>query len=173
MSTARATIRSVEPSSAVEALAGKYLTFVLGDGEYGLPVRKVREIIKLAPITAVPHVAPWIKGVVNLRGKVIPIVDLRVKFNLEAREGNDRTCIIVLETMVRESSVLTGIIVDSVSDVMNITADQIEEPPYLGGPRSTCVDGLAKVKGTVKILLNLDQVCRSERDGGVLSPPAA
>jgi purine-binding chemotaxis protein CheW len=166
-------MRSVEPTSTVEALAGKYLTFVLGDGEYGLPVRRVREIIKLAPITAVPHVSPWIKGVINLRGKVIPIVDLRVKFNLPPGEENDRTCIIVLETMVRDSLVLTGIIVDAVSDVMSVTADQIEEPPHLGGPRVTCVEGLAKVKGAVKILLNLDQVCRSERDGGVLSPPAA
>ena len=92
---------------------------------------------------------------------------------MEPGEENDRTCIIVLETMVRDSLVLTGIIVDAVSDVMTVTADQIEEPPHLGGPRSTCVEGLAKVKGAVKILLNLDQVCRSERDGGVLSPPAA
>src|SRR5262245_7556429 len=101
-------------ASSLEGLAGKYLTFFLGDGEYGVPVRKVREIVKLAPITEVPNVAPWLKGVINLRGKVIPIVDLRAKFRLPTIGYTERTCIVVLETAVRGSHVLIGIIVDSV-----------------------------------------------------------
>jgi purine-binding chemotaxis protein CheW len=168
--------RSTSPAAGLEALAGKYLTFFLGDGEYGVPVRRVREIIKLAPITAVPHVAPWMKGVINLRGKVIPIVDLRARFLLPVVVYTDRTCIVVLDTTVRGTSVLTGIIVDSVSDVMHVTADQLEDAPNFGGTqRSRFVEGLAKVKGAVKILLDLDDVCSgdAESDAGVVPPPAA
>jgi purine-binding chemotaxis protein CheW len=154
-------------ASRVNELAGKYLTFVLGDGEYGLAVRKVREIIKLPPITAVPQVAPWIKGVINLRGKVIPVVDLRLKFNVAAADYTDRTCIIVVDIVLRGTTMLMGIIVDSVSDVMSVAADEIEEAPSFGDrTASAYVDGLAKVKGSVKILLNVDRVCGSDGDMG-------
>ena len=171
MSTAgkQRTVDSTTPE--LTALAGKYLTFRLGDGEFGIPVRKVREIIKLAPITEVPHVAPWMKGVINLRGKVIPIVDLRKKFNLPAIEYTERTCIVVLETSVRGTQVLTGIIVDAVSDVMSVGVDQLESAPRFGS-RSAYVEGLAKVKGAVKVLLNLDDVC-GDADAGELAPPVA
>src|SRR5262249_32062168 len=148
------------PVSRVNELAGKYLTFVLAEGEYGLAVRKVREIIKLPPITAVPQVAPWIKGVINLRGKVIPVVDLRLKFNVAASDYTDRTCIIVVDVALRGGTTLMGIIVDSVSDVMSVAADELEEAPAFGDRTAAAyVDGLAKVKGAVKILLNVDRVC--------------
>ena len=161
--------------SRVNELAGKYLTFVLADGEYGLAVRKVREIIKLPPITAVPQVAPWIKGVINLRGKVIPVVDLRLKFNVAASDYTDRTCIIVVEVGLRTSTMLMGIIVDSVSDVMSVAADELEEAPSFGDrSASAYVDGLAKVKGAVKILLNVDRVCGAEHaEVGSFLPSAA
>src|SRR5215510_16001597 len=107
MDTAKGESRAAEAGrSAVNELAGKYLTFVLGEGEYGVAVRKVREIIKLPPITAVPQVAPWVKGVINLRGKVIPVVDLRLKFNVSASDYTDRTCIIVVEVALRSGSML-------------------------------------------------------------------
>lgn len=172
MDTAKGQQQPNEPvARRVNELAGKYLTFVLANGEYGLAVRKVREIIKLAPITAVPQVAPWIKGVINLRGKVIPVVDLRVKFNLSAAEYSDRTCIIVVDMFVRNSSVLMGIIVDSVSDVMSVAAEELEEAPGFGDwTASSYVDGLAKVKGAVKILLNVDRVCGSDADLAAFTP---
>jgi purine-binding chemotaxis protein CheW len=155
----------------VNELAGKYLTFVMAGGDYGLAVRKVREIIKLPPITAVPQVAPWVKGVINLRGKVISVVDLRLKFNVTASEYTDRTCIIVVDVAIRTGAMLMGIIVDSVSDVMSVAADEIEEPPGFGDRTAAAyVDGLAKVKGTVKILLNVDRVCGSDAEIGRLAP---
>jgi purine-binding chemotaxis protein CheW len=176
METAKRDRSPTDAVSRVNELAGKYLTFVLADGEYGLAVRKVREIIKLPPITAVPQVAPWIKGVINLRGKVIPVVDLRLKFNVAASDYTDRTCIIVVEVGLRASTMLMGIIVDSVSDVMSVAAEELEEAPTFGDrSASAYVDGLAKVKGTVKILLNVDRVCGADHAevGSILSSAAS
>jgi purine-binding chemotaxis protein CheW len=155
----------------VKELAGKYLTFVMADGEYGLAVRKVREIIKLPPITAVPQVSPWVKGVINLRGKVIPVLDLRLKFEVAASDYTDRTCIIVVDVALKSHAMLMGIIVDSVSDVMNVAADELEDVPGLSDRTTTgYIDGLAKVKGTVKILLNVDRVCGPDAETGRLAP---
>ena len=176
METAKSVRGASEAASRVNELAGKYLTFVLADGEYGLAVRKVREIIKLPPITAVPQVAPWIKGVINLRGKVIPVVDLRLKFNVAASDYTDRTCIIVVEVGLRASTMLMGIIVDSVSDVMSVAAEELEEAPAFGDRSAAAyVDGLAKVKGAVKILLNVDRVCGADHSevGSFLPSPTS
>lgn len=174
MKAATTDARQAEGATGLERLAGKYLTFHLGEGEYGIPVRKVREIIKLAPITEVPHVAPWMKGVINLRGKVIPIVDLRRRFELSEISYNERTCIVVLETAVRGTLVLIGVIVDSVSDVLSVSADQIELAPLMGaGRRSPFVEALAKVRGAVKILLNLDGVCGVDEETTAMAPPVA
>lgn len=140
-------------------LAEKYLTFALADEEYGLPVLRVREIIKMMDITEVPQMPPYIKGVLNLRGKVIPVIDLRVKFALTQRDLTSRTCIIVVEVALASGRVLMGIIVDHVCEVLNIEAEEIEQTPEFGD--RVCTDyikGMAKVKGTVKILLDLDRV---------------
>ncbi|SRR5579871_3275739 len=144
----------------MDSIAGKYLTFALGSEEYGLPVLKVREIIKVMDITPVPQVPPYVRGVINLRGKVIPIVDLRLKFALPRREYSERTCIVVIDV----SAVgLLGIVVDAVSEVINVAAAEIEEAPALGASVSTdYLLGLAKVKGTVKILLDLDRVMATD-----------
>ena len=147
------------------AHAGKYLTFTLGDEEYGLPVVKVREIIKLMDITQVPQVPAYVLGVINLRGKVIPVVDLRRKFGLPIREATEQTCIIVAEVDLAASRVMTGVVVDSVSEVLNVAAGEIDAPPEFGGPdEADHLLGLAKVKGSVKILLDLDRVLG--RNGG-------
>jgi len=141
------------------ATAHKYLTFVLGNSEYGVPVQKVREIIKVMEITSVPQVAPYVKGVINLRGKVIPVVDLRVKFGLDEAAYTDRTCIIVVDMALRSTVALVGVVVDSVSDVVSISEGEIEEAPEVAEhDGSGCVEALAKVKGSVKIIVNLDRL---------------
>lgn len=142
------------------AAAGKHLTFALSAEEYGVSVLKVREIIKMMEVTLVPQVPPHIKGVVNLRGKVIPVIDLRLKFGFPAQEYTERTCIIVMEVVTPGAGkMMMGIIVDSVSEVLNITGDEIEETPDFGERVETgYIRGIAKVKGKVKILLDLDRV---------------
>jgi purine-binding chemotaxis protein CheW len=140
-------------------LAGKHLTFALSDEEYAIPVLKVREIIKMMHITAVPQVPGYVRGVINLRGKVIPVVDLRVKFGFASHEYTERTCIIVVEVMLAPSRIMMGIIVDRVSEVLNVVAEEIERTPDFGERVETdYMKGIAKVKGKVKILLDLDRV---------------
>lgn len=140
--------------------AGKYLTFNLASEQYGIGILQVREIIGLMEITAVPHTPSYIKGVINLRGSVIPVLDLRTKFNMEPAEYNDRTCIIVVEVQGESATLLVGMIVDSVSEVLNITSEEIEPPPTFGGDELETDNflGMAKIKGDVKILLNVDNV---------------
>ena len=139
--------------------AGKYLTFVLDKEDYAVSVLKVREIIKIMDITSVPQLPPYVKGVINLRGRVVPVVDLRLKFGLPGKDYSERTCIIVVEVTVRNSVVMMGVIVDSVSDVLTISTDDVAAPPDFGGSKEGgWVESLAKVKGHVKILLNLDKM---------------
>jgi len=140
-------------------LAGKYLTFSLGSEDYGVGILSVREIIGVMKITAVPHTPPYVKGVINLRGKVIPVLELRLKFGMEHRGYDERTCVIVVEVQGKTAPVLVGMVVDSVTEVMNITAGEIEPPPPLGSASETDnILGMAKVKGEVKILLDVDRV---------------
>jgi purine-binding chemotaxis protein CheW len=150
-------------SAARSANGGKYLTFMLGREEYGLPVLKVREIIKVMDITHVPQVPEHVLGVINLRGRVIPVIDLRRKFGFPAQANTERTCIIVAEVALSSTTVMMGVVVDSVSEVVNVAAAEIEQTPDFGGQNSTdYLLGLAKVKGSVKILLDLDRVLGSD-----------
>ncbi len=138
---------------------GKFLTFVLGSEVYGIEILKVREIIKLMDITTVPRTPDYLKGVINLRGKVIPIVDLRSKFTMPEVEHTQETCIIVVE--VNKTSI--GIIVDSVSEVSNINSGEIEETPHLGQDIDTnFILGLGKTKERIVIILDIEQVLSSE-----------
>ena len=142
---------------------GKYLTFSLDKEEYGIGILKVKEIIGIMPITSVPRTPEFIKGVINLRGKVIPIVDLRLKFDMPAIPYDDRTCIIVVEIETEDTTVMIGIVVDSVSEVINIKAEEIEDAPTFGANLDThYILGMAKIDGKVKILLNIDQVLATE-----------
>jgi purine-binding chemotaxis protein CheW len=139
--------------------ADKYLTFALGDEEYGVPVLKVREIIKMMDITAVPQVPPHVKGVINLRGKVIPVVDLRVKFAFPRQDYTERTCIVVVDVNMPSGTILMGVVVDAVSEVLSIAAHEIQLTPDFGGQvAADCISGMARVKDAVKILLDLDLV---------------
>jgi len=140
--------------------AGKYLTFKLAGEEYGLEILKVREIIGLMEITAVPRTPGFIRGVINLRGKVIPVVDLRTKFGMESREDTNETCIIVVDVVQKDNeSILMGILVDTVSEVLDIIEEDIEDTPSFGNDVDTnFIMGMGKIKGTVKILLDIDKV---------------
>ena len=157
MSTATA------PASTTASLAGKYLTVVLDNEAYGIGVLKVREIIRLQKITPVPQMPGFVKGVINLRGRVIPIIDLRVKFGLKA-EFAERTCIVVVQVKLPSDQVVQmGLIVDSVEEVVTLTAGEIEPTPDFGAKISTeYLLGMAKVKGAVKTLLDIDRVVAPE-----------
>ena len=142
---------------------GKYLTFYVADEEYGVEILKVREIIGLMDITAVPKTPDFVRGVINLRGKVIPVVELRSKFNIKPTADTEQTCIIVVDVAFEDSSIQIGVLVDSVSEVLDISADNIEETPSFGTALKTdFIRGMAKAKGSVKILLNIESVLTAD-----------
>ncbi len=157
MSTATA------PAPVASSLAGKYLTVVLENEAYGIGVLKVREIIRMQKITPVPQMPTFVKGVINLRGRVIPVVDLRVKFGVKA-EFAERTCIVVVQVKLpTEQTVQMGLIVDSVEEVVTLQAGEIEPTPEFGTRvDTTYLLGMAKVKGAVKTLLDIDRVVAPE-----------
>ena len=137
---------------------GKYLVFHLGNEEFGVHVLKVREIMGLQDITPVPQTPHHVKGVLNLRGKVVPVIDLRAKFGLEEKAYTQRTCIVVLQVARRSESLMIGAIVDGVSEVLNLQEGEVEDTPSFGGSATVpYILGLAKVKGKVKILLDIDK----------------
>jgi len=140
-------------------LAGKYLTFQLGDEEFGVEILKVREIIGLMDITVVPRTPRSIRGVINLRGKIIPVVDLRLKFMMNSIEDTELTCIIVVDTTTDGRSTQMGILVDTVSEVLDIPAGQIEPTPAFGsGVNTKFIRGMARIEDNVKILLSIEEV---------------
>jgi purine-binding chemotaxis protein CheW len=138
---------------------GKYLTFVLCGEEYGIEILKVREIIGIMNITPVPQTPGYMKGVINLRGKVIPVVDLRLKFGFQETDHTKETCIIVVEVKNK----LTGVLVDTVSEVLDVHGGDLEPAPHLGdGINTEIFLGMAKIKNKVKILLDIDKVLGTE-----------
>ena len=149
----------MKPLTAVDARSGKYLAFHLGSEEFGIPVLNVREIMGLQDITAIPQTPSYVKGVINLRGKVIPVVDLRLKFGLPQAEYGSRTSIVVVT--VRQ--LVVGVVVDGVTEVLNLNAADIENTPDFGeGVTIPYILGMAKTKGKVWMLLDIDQVLTSQ-----------
>jgi purine-binding chemotaxis protein CheW len=149
--------------AAIRNREGKYLTFSLGKEEYGLGILKVKEIIGLMSITTVPRTPSFVKGVVNLRGTVIPVVDLRLKFQMEEVAYTERTCIIVVEIDAPGGAIPMGVVVDAVSEVLNIKQGEIEDTPTFGSRLDTeYILGMAKTGGGIKILLDIDKVLSSE-----------
>ena len=143
----------------MDAKAGKYLTFALQGEEYGLEILKVREIIGYMAITKVPRTAMYIKGVINLRGQVIPVIDLRLRFSMPEADVSDKTCIIVVEAMHEDVKKQVGIIVDSVSEVVDISGESMDAPPDFGVDiNRSLITSIAKIGDSVKILLNIDRV---------------
>jgi purine-binding chemotaxis protein CheW len=148
---------------ASNKLAGKYLTFILQHESYGIEVLKVREIIRLTEITPVPQMPAYVSGVINLRGKIIPVMDLRVRFGFNNVQNSEHTCIIVVQVKLPDGkSAQTGLIVDGVEEVLNLSEADIQETPDFGDTFSAdFIFGMAKVKGTVKTLLDIDGVIGS------------
>ena len=149
----------------VRTLEGrKFLTFLMANEKYGLEILKVREIIGMMDVTPVPTTPAFVRGVINLRGKVIPVVDLRLKFRMEAKEDTPRTCIIVVQLARAAQEMIMGIIVDEVSEVLDIDQDQIEPPPSFGADiRTDFILGMGKVNQRVVTMLDIDRVL-SERE---------
>ncbi len=137
---------------------GKYLTFSLGTEQYGISILNVIEIIGMMPISFMPQAPDFVKGVINLRGKVIPVVELRKKFCMQSVESTDRTCIIVVEGQGKKGvPIKTGIVVDTVSEVVQIREGNIEDAPTFGDEvNSHAILGIAKEEGGVKILLDIE-----------------
>ena len=155
MSSATAT---AEETSGI-GRGGKYLTFALGKEEYGLEILKVREIIGYMEITAIPRTPSYVKGVINLRGQVISVVDLRAKFGMDIAQKTEQTCVIVVEIRTGGRKVSTGIIVDRVSEVLEIASDSIEPAPeFDAGVETQFILGMGKIGDSVKILLDIDRV---------------
>jgi len=137
----------------------KLLTFSLGDEGYGISILRVKEIIGMLDITQVPRTPDFIKGVINLRGKIIPIMDLRMKFGMDEKPYNERTCIIVIEVSINGNQRLLGVVVDTVAEVINITAEEIEPAPQYGSKTEhNLIAGMGKVKDRVIIILDIDEV---------------
>lgn len=140
-------------------IEGKFLTFSLADEEYGIGILKVREIIGMMPIRTVPQTPSFVKGVINLRGKVIPVVDLRLKFGMQEIDYTPRTSIIVVDVQSPTALMQIGIVVDFVSEVVNIKAEEVEATPTFGARLDTdYILGLAKIGRGVKIILDIDRI---------------
>ncbi|MEN6426802.1 MAG: chemotaxis protein CheW [Phycisphaerales bacterium] len=156
---AETTIQTEGRTGAMLDREGKYLTFALAHEEYGLEILKVREIIGYIDVTAVPQTPHYVKGVINLRGQVIPVVDLRAKFGMETTEVTEETCIIVVEIAHEGRKFNTGIVVDRVQEVLDIPGGDIEEAPQFGASVNTdFILGMGKVGESVKILLDIGRV---------------
>jgi purine-binding chemotaxis protein CheW len=149
---------------SVTGLAGKYLTFNLGGESYGLEIMKVQEIIKIIDVTQIPKTPEFVRGVINLRGKVIPVIDLRLKFEIQAQEDTEKTCIIVMQVKSKDDTVtILGIIVDEVSEVLDIGEEKIEPTPSFGATIDTdFILGMGKVGDKVMSMLDIDKILTKE-----------
>ena len=155
---------TLETKTASHSSAGKYLTFTLHQESYGIDVLKVREIIRLTNITVVPQMPAYVRGVINLRGKIIPVMDLRVRFAFPNAQRSEQNCIIVVQVILPDGKhTQMGLVVDGVEEVVNLTAADIEETPDFGAQIDTnYIVGMAKIKGAVKTLLDIDGVVGAE-----------
>ena len=145
--------------NALRPLEGQYLSFTLGSEVFGLPILSVQEIIGLMPVTRVPRTPDYVRGVINLRGKVIPVIDLRIKFGMKNEEDTPRTCIIVVQAKFDSQSIVMGFIVDEVSEVLEISAEQIEPPPTFGDTAAVeFIVGMGKVGQKVIMLLDVARI---------------
>jgi purine-binding chemotaxis protein CheW len=142
-------------------LAGKYLTFGLGEEVFGLEILKVQEIIGLMNITRLPKTPEFVRGVINLRGKVIPVIALRAKFGMPTADDTERTCIIVIQVAGQDGPLVVGLLVDAVSEVVNVSADQLEPSPRFGTLDTAFMRAMGKINNRVVILLDVDRVLRA------------
>jgi purine-binding chemotaxis protein CheW len=157
-------IQQLESAAGTRQAANKYLTFILNHESYGIDVLKVREIIRLIAITTIPQMPDYVRGVINLRGKIIPVIDLRLRFGFAQAESTEQTCIIVVKVKLPDGrATQMGLVVDGVEEVVNIAATDIENTPDFGTQIDTqYIVGMAKIKGAVKILLDIDGVISAD-----------
>jgi purine-binding chemotaxis protein CheW len=162
MSLAASDSAAVSPLLERQDLGGKYLTFCLQQEVYGLAILKVQEIIGIMPVTHVPRMPDFVRGVINLRGKIIPVIDLRVQFGLDTQNDTAKTCIIVVEIQQAKHKVTMGILVDEVAEVLYLKSEQIEPPPAFGTSVSTdFILGMGKLPQKVVMLLDIDSILSS------------
>lgn len=135
-----------------------YLTFSIENEIYGISIKNITEIIGMQPITTVPAMPSFIKGIINLRGMIVPVMDLRVRFSRPEIEYNDRTCVIIIEL----NNIFLGLIVDSVLEVRNISEDKISEPPKINSSNSEFIEGIGLLEETVAILLSCEKLLSQE-----------
>jgi purine-binding chemotaxis protein CheW len=155
-------------------LAGKYLTFKVAEEEYGIQILKVQEIIPMQSITKVPKMPEFVRGVINLRGKVIPVIQLRSKFGLASAADNEKTCVIVVQIGNSGAQATLGVVIDEVKEVLDIKADSIEDTPSFGGNVNTdLLLGMSKIGTSVKILLDIDRVLTAEEIVRIKQPVAS
>jgi len=153
------------PTQTHKSRSGKFLTFKLGEETYAVEVLKIKEIIRMQRVTPVPHLPAYMQGIINLRGKVIPVIDLRIKFGLESVEVTERTCVVVVQIILSGDNrpAPVGMIVDAVEEVMNINEEQVEDNPDLGSTlENRFIDGLAKFDDIIVTLLNIDRLIRED-----------
>jgi purine-binding chemotaxis protein CheW len=163
LSTKGAVLGTASASPSAAQRTGKYLIFSLADEEFGIHVLKIKEIMGMQGITTVPNAPPYVKGVINLRGQVIPVVDLRMKFSLTPCEYTHRTCVVVVTTKGSTGERMVGAIADGVTEVLTLAEQDIEDTPDFGsGTVAPYLLGMAKVKGRVKILLEIDRVLSTQ-----------
>ncbi len=145
------------------AASSQYVTFNLGKELYGVEVTRTREILSLTPVTKVPQTPDYLLGVINLRGQVVPVVDMRLKLGLPAGDETEDTCIIVVDVHVDGETITVGALADAVREVLDIRSDQIEPPPRLGTRLNTeYINGMGKIDEQFMILLNIDRIFNSE-----------
>lgn len=160
---AEITAQSEQVNKEISKKGGKYLTFGLANAEYGLEILKVRQIIGYMEITTVPQTPEYVKGVINLRGQIIPVIDLRVRFGMETIDVTEETCIIVVEAAHNDRKFEAGIMVDRVQEVLDIAGENIEPTPEFGSDVNTdFILGIGKIGDSVKILLDIDKVLSSD-----------
>lgn len=153
---------AMEPEE--DSQKGKFLTFVLDKEEYGLEIRYVTEIIGLQAITLVPELPDYVKGIINLRGKIIPVIDVRMRFKKDMREYDDRTCIVVVEI----KNISVGLIVDTVAEVLTIQDQDMVPPPQIkNGFQHKYIMGIGKVGSNVKLLLDCDKLLNDDEVEGL------
>ena len=142
-----------------DTLKGKFLTFPLGGEDYGIEIKYVTEIVGIQEITSIPDIPNYVKGIINLRGKIIPVMDVRLRFKKEIKAYNDRTCIVVIEI----KNITIGLIVDCVSEVVSIPEENIVAPPQINGSfHNKFIEGIAKVGSEVKLLLDCEKLINEE-----------
>lgn len=157
--TTETVTRQNSPALKLEDAVGKYLTFRLGGQSYGLTILHVQEIIRSTEVSALPRTPDFVRGVINLRGAVIPVIELSLKFGLEPEPDTETTCIVVMQLVTEDGDVTIGVIVDEVSEVMDIEAEQIDPPPVLGmGSGADILVGIGKIEDKVIMLLSMKKV---------------